>query len=113
METKVCLECGKEKRIETFGTSKNMQYQKSGKVVVRRKNICQTCFSKRQKARVQLSMLERLIGSASVAARIIQSFSLFNTSPGSVGHSVVGHPSKKRFSLESTDGIESFWALSA
>jgi len=58
METKVCLECGKEKRIETFGTCKNVQHQKSGKAVVRRKNICQTCFSKRQKARVQLSMLE-------------------------------------------------------
>lgn len=58
METKVCLECGREKPIHTFGTSKNMQVQRSGKVVVRRKNICQACFSARQRARLKFEMLQ-------------------------------------------------------
>lgn len=57
METKVCLECGIEKPIHSFGTSLNVQVQKSGRQVVRRKNICHACFSNRQRARIKMDML--------------------------------------------------------
>ncbi|HEX4503164.1 MAG TPA: hypothetical protein VH187_18680 [Scandinavium sp.] len=56
-KSKICLDCGKEKPISAFGHATNIQIQKSGKCVIRRKNICYTCFSVRQNARIKLEML--------------------------------------------------------